>query len=390
VIGRGTTFAFIVATGSAAANLNCLQPILAVIAADLHATPATVGLIAVALQIGFAVGVLAFVPLGDIVERRGLILGLFGLSTLCLAAAAVAPTVGFLIAVFGAVGIASTAPQLILPLAADLTEPGQRGRTIGSINTGMVYGTVLLRVAGGVLAKVVSWRAVFALAAVGAALSTIALVRATPHVGPSARLRYRELFTSMPRLIRDFPSLQAAMLLAASSFALFGGVWTTLAFHLRDIGYGSDVVGYLGAVSIFGGLVASRVGHFTDRWGHPAVGALGWIVTLAALVFLYFTGNDLIGLIVGLSLFGAGSQSMLLAHQIHVFGLDPAARSRLNTIFNVTMYAGGAYGTYLCVWMFQLAGWSGVCAVYLFQSLIVGAALLWSHRLRVRAQLVSA
>lgn len=174
-----------------------------------------------ALQIGYALGVLAFVPLGDIVERRGLILGLFVLSTICMAATAIAPNVALLILAFGAVGIASTAPQLILPLAADLAAPGLRGRTMGSINTGMVYGTVVVRVAGGVLAKLVSWRAVFALAAVSSALSTIALVRSTPHVGPSVRLRYRELFTSMPVLIRDFPSLRAAMLLAFSSFALY-------------------------------------------------------------------------------------------------------------------------------------------------------------------------
>jgi predicted MFS family arabinose efflux permease len=339
-------------------------------------------LIAVALQIGFALGTLAFVPLGDIVERRGLILGLFVVSTICMAGAALAPNVSLLILAFGAIGLTSTAPQLIMPLAADLAPPDARGRTMGSINTGMVYGTVLVRMAGGVLAKLVSWRAVFALAAVASALATIGLARSTPRVGPSAQLRYRELFASMPRYVRDYPSLQAAMLTAFANFSLFGGVWTTLAFHLKDLGYGSDIVGYLGFVSIFGGLVAGRVGVFTDRWGHPAVGTACWAVTMIALALLYFAGNNLVGLIVGLALFGTGSQSLILAHLIHIFSLDPAARNRLNTIFTVTMYTGGALGTYLCVWMFQLAGWSGVCGVYLFMSLVCAAAIIWSFRLR--------
>lgn len=380
-ISRGTTLAFVAATGSAAGNMNCLQPILAVIAADLHASPATIGLVAVALQVGYALGVLAFVPLGDIVERRGLILGLFVLSTVCMAAAAVAPNVAFLILAFGAVGIASTAPQLLLPLAADLAGPGLRGRTMGYITMGMVYGTVIMRVAGGVLAKAVSWRAVFAMAAAFSALSTIALLRTTPPFVPAVRLRYLELFASMPSYIRDFPALRAAMVLGFSTFALFAGVWTTLAFHVRDLGFGSDVVGYIGAVSIFGGLLAGRVGQFTDRWGTPAVGALAWGVMLVALTVLFFSGQGLIGLIVGLALFGAGSQAVMLTSQVHVFGIDPAARSRLNTIFNVTMNIGGAYGAFLCVWMFQLAGWHGVLAVYGFHMVVMGAALLWFRAL---------
>jgi predicted MFS family arabinose efflux permease len=379
-LSRGTTFAFALATGAAAANMNCLQPILAVIATDLQASPATVGLIAVALQVGYALGVLAFVPLGDIVERRGLILGLFAISTLCLAAAALAPTIALLILAFGAVGIASTAAQVVLPLAADLANPSLRGRTLGVLNMGFVYGTVLVRVVGGVLGKVVSWRAVFALAAVFSALSTLALARSTPPFLPAAKMRYRELYSSMPVFIRDYPSLRAAVVLGFCVFALFTGVWSSLAFHMRDLGYGSDVVGYLGAVSLFGAFFASRVGLYTDRWGTPAVGGICWTAMLAGLAILFFAGSNLVVLIVGLCLFGAGSQGLTLTNIIHVLGIDPAARSRLNTIFNVALYGGGAYGAFLCVWAFQLAGWNAVCAVYLFHMVIMGVALLWMRR----------
>jgi predicted MFS family arabinose efflux permease len=376
--------AFVASSGAAAANLNCLQPILALIATDLHASPATVGVVAVALQVGYALGVLAFVPLGDIVDRRGLILGLFALSALSMAAAAVAPNVAMLALAFGAVGIGSTVSQIVLALVADLAAPGMRGRAIGFIQTGLVYGVVLVRVIGGVLGKVVSWRAVFTVAAIATALSTIALVQTTPRFVPSARLRYRELVTSMPAFVRDFPSLRATMVLGFGAFSLFAGVWTTLAFHMRDLGYGSDVVGYLGAVSIFGGFLAGRVGYLTDRWGTPAVGGTGLAGMVVALAVLFFAGNSLLGLIVGLSIFATGSQSVCLTCMIHVFGIDAAARSRLNTIFNVAMYAGGAFGAFVCVWMFQLAGWSGVCAVYLFHLVAMGATLLWFRLLTLR------
>ena len=183
------------------ANIYYLQPILAVIATSLHATPREVGYVSMALQVGYALGILAFVPLGDIVERRGLIVRLFAVTAVCLACAAAAPNLVLLALALCAVGITTTAPQILQPFAADLALPSERGRVLGTLQTGLIAGTVFARAVSGLLGAYVDWRAVFAFAAVLSAASTVVLLRVIPLHDRPIHLRYRDLFASMPAFI---------------------------------------------------------------------------------------------------------------------------------------------------------------------------------------------
>ena len=375
-ISRTTTVVFAVAAGVAVANIYYLQPILAVIAGDLHASPRTVGLVSMALQIGYALGILAFVPLGDIVQRRGLIVGLFAVTAVCLACAAAAPNVALLALAVCAVGVATTAPQILQPFAADLALPSERGRVVGTVQIGLIVGTVGARAVSGLLGAYVGWRSVFAVAAVVSALSTVVLARVIPLRASSLRLRYRELFASLPGFVRAYPLLRVSMALGFLSFAMFAGIWTVLAFHVRDLGYGSEVVGYIGLVSIAGAFTAGAVGRLSDRRGTLATGTIGWLVSTLSFAVMAVAGNTLAGLTAGMILFALGVQATQISNQARIFGISDDARSRLNTILVFCTYSGGAYGSFVCAWVFQEAGWLGVCVTCLAHMVAMGTVLL--------------
>jgi predicted MFS family arabinose efflux permease len=381
-ISRATTLIFAVAAGAAVANIYYLQPILAVIAADLHATPRTVGLVSMALQVGYALGILAFVPLGDIIQRRGLIVGLFGVAAVCLACAAAAANITLLALAICALGIATTAPQILQPFAADLALPSERGRVVGTVQIGLIVGTVFARAVSGILGALAGWRAVFAFAAVVSALSAIVLVRVIPLRDSPLRMRYRHLIASMPGLVVAHPLLRVSMAMGFIVFAMFTGLWTILAFHVRDLGYGSDIVGFVGLISIVGVVTAGRIGSLADRSSTLVTGTIGWLVTTLSFVMFAVFGNSLAGLTVAMAVFALGVQATQISNQIRIFGISDDSRSRLNTIFTFSTYAGGAYGSFVCAWVFQEAGWLGVCFTFLAHMVPMGLVLLWFRSLQ--------
>jgi predicted MFS family arabinose efflux permease len=381
-ISRATAVIFAVSAGIAQANVNAVQPILAVIGAGLHAGPQTIGLVATAMQIGFALGIVAFVPLGDIVQRRWLIVGLFGATAVSLGTAAIVPNVALLALVMGVDGVTTMAPQILQPFAVDLALPTERGAVLGIIQTGMVVGALLGRVLSGLIAAYAGWRTVFVCAAAVTGLSTLVLIPAIPLAPAKARLRYRDLFASLPGFVRAYPVLRGTIAMGFLMYAVMMGLWTVFAFHVRDLGYGSDVVGYIGLVSIFGALIAARVGRLADIYGTLTTGSIGWFVaSLAFLVFL-FAGGSLTGVTVGMGMFLIGAQTTQLSNLARIFAISDDARSRLNTLYMLLQYAGGAYGSVVCAWVFPASGWTGVCLVCLAHLALIGLLLAW---LRVRS-----
>ena len=385
-IGRATTVVFAVAGGVAQANVNYLPSVIALIGADLLAGPRTVGLVSVAMQIGFALGTLAFVPLGDIVERRGLIVGLFAATAVALWCASCAANVPQLALAICAVGVATAAPQILQPFAVDLALPNERGYVLGIIQSGMIVGALSGRAAGGVIGEHAGWRPVFAFAAIVTAVATVTLVRAIPLRAVRIRLRYRDLLASMPAFVRSYPELRASMALGFVMYAVVMGFWTVLAFHVRDLGYGSDVVGYIGLVSIASAITASYVGRLTDRWGTLAIGTISLsVVTFSTLLLMGF-GNTVTGLIVGMMIFAIGAQAMQISNLSRIFAISDDARSRLTTIYMFAQYLGGAYGSFASAWAFQEGGWTAACAVSLANFAFMAAVLLRLRRGRLNVR----
>jgi predicted MFS family arabinose efflux permease len=374
-IGSGLVTLLAVASGVSVANIYYAQPLLPNLAASLGSTASAVGYVPMLTQIGYAVGLFVFIPLGDVLERKRLILALVAASAAALLAVAAAPGLPALAAASFAVGLTTVVPHVALPLAAHLAPASERGRVIGTVMSGVLVGILLARTVSGFVGQALGWRAMFVLAA-GLMVALGAGLRALlPRSEPTASLRYLALLGSLLSLTRAHRDLREAALIAAAGFAAFSVFWTTLAFFLAGPPHfsGSGVAGLFGLVGASGALAAPLVGRFSDRRGPRFTMGVALVIALASFAVFAAAGDRIWGLVLGVTLLDLGWQSAHVANLARVQALDPAARSRLNTVYMVTLFAGGACGTWAGAHAWNAWGWRGACAAgALFVAIALG------------------
>ncbi len=349
------------------------QPLLSEMAKTFHSRPEHIGFVAVATQVGYACGLLTFVPMGDVMERRALMMRMYGAVAVALLLVAVAPKLIWLIAASALMGLFASVTHIALPIAPDLVDDRQRGRAIGIVMTGLLMGVLLARTFSGWVSKIHGWRWVFVAAAVLNVAFVPLLWRKMPRLEPKEKLNYGDAMRSLWTLFRTEPLLREASIVGALVFASFSCFWTTLAF-LLDTHYklGPGVAGSFGVVGAAGALVASVAGRMTDRHGTR------WVVSagLATLAFSYLllwaavltpmpVALHVTALVVGVVILDMGAQMTQVANQTRIFGLVASARSRLNTVYMVLYFSGAALGSWLSTLAWSHFGWNGVCTLAL-------------------------
>ncbi|MDR3508207.1 MAG: MFS transporter [Caulobacteraceae bacterium] len=362
-LGRPLTLIMAAATGVAVANIYYNQPMLGVIERDFPRSAAT-ALIPTATQLGYALGLFLVTPLGDLMDRRRLIVGQFVILALALIAAAAAPSALILVIASFLLGACATVAQQIVPFAASLSAPEKRGGTVGVVMAGLLCGILFSRTLAGFVATHAGWRQMFwlssPLALAAAGTMAVVLPRNHPHTG----MRYGMALRSLAHLWRTEPVLRAATLTQACLFGAFTVFWTILALHLQQSRFhmGADVAGLFGVVGAVGVFAAPLAGRIVDRSGPRLVIGLGAILTV--LSWLIFGLWDTIpGLILGVVLLDFGVQSAIVSNQHRVYALHPQARSRLNTVFMTGMFLGGSAASALAMTVWRFGGWSGVSAL---------------------------
>lgn len=363
-IAPGLVALLALVAGVSVANLYYVQPLLPTLAARFGADPSGIGRVAVLTQAGYAAGLLLFIPLGDAVERKRLILWLCAATTAALLGVAAAPSLAWLGAASLLVGLFTVVPHVALPLAAHLAAPAERGRVIGAVLGGLLAGILSARALGGLVAQALGWRAVYLVAAAAMAALGVALQVLLPRQPPEASLPYRALLRSLGTLLRRHRELRRASLLGAAGMGAFSVLWTALAFHLAapPFGLGSGVAGLFGLAGAAGVVAAPLVGRVADRRGARFTSGLALTTLLLAWAVLALLGWRLWGLLAGVLLLDVGVQANQVSNLARVHALEPAARSRLNTVYMVAYFVGGAAGTWSAARAWAAWGWPGVCA----------------------------
>ncbi|KTD86589.1 MFS transporter [Paenibacillus etheri] len=380
-VGGGLTKQFIlilaIASGLSVANMYYNQPLLADIGRTFHASSNAVGYVSMLTQIGYALGMLLFVPLGDIRERRTLISGLLIAVSLSLVGFATAQNLIWMYIASFAVGITTVVPQVIIPLSAELALPEERGKVIGTVMSGLFFGILLARTISGILGDMFGWRAMYWIAAVIMLLLSFILYQLIPKTKPENNSSYTDLLKSMGNLILKYSTLREASLIGACMFGGFSVFWTSLAFFLEGepYHYSSSITGLFGLIGVAGAAGAPFIGRLADRIAPKKIVGILLLLTLIAYGFFGLAGFTIWSLIAGVIILDLGVQGSQVSNQTRIYALEPAARSRINTVFMVSTFTGGAIGSTLGSFAWQHWGWSGVCLMG--GMLIVAAICIW-------------
>jgi predicted MFS family arabinose efflux permease len=370
--------AMAVASAVAVANIYYNQPMLADMARTFGVSAHEIGLAATATQVGYAAGMPLFVPLGDLVERRKLVTGLFLLVAVSLVGAAVSPDLTLLVTASFCIGLTTVIAQILIPLASDLSSGSQAGKTVGIMQGGILLGILLARTLSGFVSHLFGWRMMYFLAA-AMALVFAGLLRSTLPVAPRRdALSYRQLMQSLWQLLAELPKLRQVMTVAGFFFAAFSAFWTTLVFLLEraPYHYGSQAAGLFGLVGAVGAGVAPLAGRMSDRRSPRFVVKVAIVLVLGAFALFWSLGLHIWGLVVGVIVLDAGVQAAQVANQTRVFALRPEARSRVNSLYMIGYFTGGSIGSLVASSVWNRWQWPGVCATGIAFMLIAGAALL--------------
>jgi predicted MFS family arabinose efflux permease len=383
--GRGWVTLMTIGCGLAVANLYYNQPLLAQMGHTFGATSRETGWVAMLTQLGYAFGMLLFVPLGDRLERRGLITAMLIAVSVALAAAAIAPGLGWLVAASLAIGVTTIAPQLLIPFAAQLAAPEERGKIVGTLMGGLLIGILLARTAAGFIGELAGWRATFWMAA-GAMLMLAGLMRwRLPESRPTATISYVALLGSMAGLVREHRVLAEAAAIGALLFGAFSAFWTTLVFHLAAPPFlaGSREAGLFGLIGVVGAAAAPIAGRLADRRSARATVGVAAAITLASFGVLYAGQASYWGLALGVVLLDLGVQAAQVSNQARIYALPQPIHSRANTIYMVSYFAGGAAGSAIGAYAWSAWRWAGVCAAGLAMcalALLIFAVTARLHR----------
>ena len=360
---RTTVWLMATTVGVVVANIYYAQPLLADIAHTFGLTVTRAGVIAMLSQAGTATGMFLFVPLGDKFERRSLITTLLLGAFAALLVFALAPNVICLAAASFAVGAFSANVHVVVPFAAHLASPQQRGRVVGAMVGGILFGVLLARTFSGTLGALCGWRTVYGTAAAAMVLMAWVVRTRLPASRPELVISWADLMGSIVHLVRRHGLLRESAFLGALFFAAFSAFWTTLIFFLESVyHYGSTVAGLFGLVGALGAAGAPMVGHLADKHGPRFNIRIALWLSMLSFVAMGLIGKHLIGLIASVMVMDLGVQVGHVSNQTRIYSIDPSARGRLNMVYMFCYFVGGGTGSYLGAVCWHHAGWPGVCA----------------------------
>ncbi|ELQ3671104.1 MFS transporter [Escherichia coli] len=352
-----------IATGLAVASNYYAQPLLDTIARNFSLSASSAGFIVTAAQLGYAAGLLFLVPLGDMFERRRLIVSMTLLAAGGMLITASSQSLAMMILGTALTGLFSVVAQILVPLAATLASPDKRGKVVGTIMSGLLLGSLLARTVAGLLANLGGWRTVFWVASVLMALMALALWRGLPQMKSETHLNYPQLLGSVFSMFISDKILRTRALLGCLTFANFSILWTSMAFLLAapPFNYSDGVIGLFGLAGAAGALGARPAGGFADKGKSHHTTTFGLLLLLLSWLAIWFGHTSVLALIIGILVLDLTVQGVHITNQTVIYRIHPDARNRLTAGYMTSYFIGGAVGSLISASAWQHGGWAGVC-----------------------------
>ncbi|MGG0124196.1 MFS transporter [Bacillus paranthracis] len=363
-ISSGLIILLATACGIIVANLYYAQPLIGVISNEIGLSNSSAGLIVTLTQIGYVVGLLFLVPLGDIVENKKLILILLFLSAFALISLVFVKSATLLLIASFFIGLGSVAAQVLVPLVSYLSSENAPGRVVGNVMSGLLLGIMLARPISSLVADIWGWSAIFALSATVIIVLAFVLSKVLPIRKPQAKTNYIALLNSMWQLLRTTPILRRRAIYHACVFGAFSLFWTTVPLLLSSpvFHFSQTAIALYALVGITGAIAAPIGGRLADLgWTRPATGIALTVVIISLLLPLFIQSSSPFGiavLVIAAILLDMGVSANLVLSQRLIFSLSPEIRSRLNGLFMAIFFLGGAVGSFIGGWAYALGGWN--------------------------------
>lgn len=370
-----------VMAGISVANIYYCQPLLNMICEETGLSTFEVNLMPVFTQVGYALGLLFIIPMGDLYNRRKTILASFSAVVISLLVIYASDSTSLLLGASFVTGFCSVSPQVFIPFVSLFAKPDQKERKVGIVLSGLLVGILASRVVSGYVGHLMGWRSMYLIAAVIMALSALIILRIFPNVEPTYQGTFGSLMKSFTKLLKDHPRSLLYSIRSSFAFGSMLGLWACLAFRMKEAPFfaDSDTVGMLALCGVAGALTASNVGKYIPRYGVERINGIGASLMVLSWIIMYLFQNTYTGMIAGIIIIDIGMQCIQLSNQSATMRLCPEATSRMNTIYMVTYFIGGSFGTFLAGSLWSLYGWSGTVAAG-FGMILVSIIITMMHR----------
>ena len=382
-MSRTLVLLFAVASGLAVANAYFAHPLLDVMAADLGLPSATIGLVVGATQVGYGLGLIFLVPVGDLLDRRKLVIVQSLLSVAALFCVGFASTGLALLVAMAAMGFFAVVTQAFVAYAASLASPARRGEVVGTVTSGIVLGILLARVVAGALADVSGWRAVYLLsAALTLMIAAVLFYVLPPQPGRGERLSYPKLIGSLVTVFLQERVLRVRAILAMLIFADVTILLTPLVLPLSapPFSLSHTAIGLFGLAGAAGALGAARAGRWTDRGHGERVTGIALVLMLVSWLPIALLSHSILWLIAGMLILDFGLQAVHVTNQGLIYRVRPEAQSRLTAAYMVFYSIGSALGSSSSTVVYAHYGWTSVCL--LGATIAASALVFWAVTLR--------
>lgn len=386
VLSQTTLLLMATACGLCAGANYFNQPLLNSMVQHLHISDAQASSTVTMAQVSYGLGLLFLVPLGDMLERRRLVLTLMLLAACGMLLSGISGLAGsFALLAAGTLmaGVFSVAAQVLVPMAATFAAPGTSGRAVGLVMSGLLVGILASRSVAGILSDLGGWSTVYWVGAVATALMALLLARALPKAAPTSVVGYGEVMKSLGALLRQHPRLRSRALIGGTGFATVSVLFSSMALLLAGPGFElSDLmIGLIGIVGIAGALMANVAGRMADKGLEQHTTLAGAILMLLGWLCLWLGGSSIWWFMLGLLIVDGALQALHISNQNVIYALAPEARSRINAVYMTTYFVGASIGSALGSWAWLHHGWNGTSLMGGILGLISLSMVLWDRRL---------